>query len=203
VQAQIDFPDEKRLLGNITHAYLAKINQYVRDHELLPRSSVIPIAFSSNGVFHPSSLVFIDWFLCRASREPVNEPPVFEKLKVLQAMSFAIVDQTATILTIHFSKFINELHLKAFPHVLAVGACASASSRRHSQRSCQFLVSRREVSTDAVLSSQSQHTRSALSTEPSRDFPACHVVPSLPRRSGRLQERFTAGLAVELRGSAL
>jgi hypothetical protein len=189
-------------LGNITAAYLAKINQYVRDHALLPRSSVIPIAFSSNGVFHPSSLVFIDWFLRRASREPVNEPPVFEKLKVLQAMSSAIVDQTATILRIHFSKFINELHLKAFPHVLAEGACASASSRRLSQKNRQSLVNRGEVSSDAVLSSQSQHTRSALSTEPSRDFPAGHGVPPLLRRSGRLHERFTAGLAVESRGGS-
>jgi hypothetical protein len=60
------------------------------------------MAFSSNGVFHHSSLVFIDWFLCRASREPVKEPPAYEKLRVLHAMSASIVDQTATILTIHF-----------------------------------------------------------------------------------------------------
>ncbi len=126
----------------------------------------------------------------------MNEPPVFEKLKVLQAMSSAIVDQTATILTIHFSKFINELHLKAFPHVLAVGACANASSRRLSQKNRQSHVNRGEVRSDAVLSSQSQHTQSALSTEPPRDFPAGHNVPLL-RRSGRLHERFTAGLAVE------
>ena len=53
------------------------------------------MAFSSNGVFHPASLLFIDWFLCRASGVPVCEPHAIDKLRVLQAMmmSAAIVDQ--------------------------------------------------------------------------------------------------------------
>ena len=66
----------------------------------------VPVVFAASGAFHPSSLVFIDWFLVRASHVPVSEPPFFEKLKVLQAISSAIVDQTASILATHFSKYI-------------------------------------------------------------------------------------------------
>ncbi len=115
VQAQIDDFDESRLMRHVEAAYQRKITDYVHDHVSLPWSHVIPIAFSSNGVFHPASLLFIDWFLCQASRVPVSEPPAIEKLRVLQAMSSAIVDQSASILTCHFSKFINALHVSAFP----------------------------------------------------------------------------------------
>ena len=66
----------------------------------------VPVVFAASGAFHPSSLVFIDWFLVRASHVPVSEPPFFEKLKVLQAIRSAIVDQTASILATHFSKYI-------------------------------------------------------------------------------------------------
>jgi hypothetical protein len=52
-----------------------------------------------------------NWFLCHTSRVPVSEPPAIEKLKVLQAMSSAIVDQSAAVLTLHFSKFIHALHV--------------------------------------------------------------------------------------------
>jgi hypothetical protein len=83
VQAQIDSPEANKVLVNINRSYQLKISILIRDHESVPRSSIIPMAFASNGVFHPSSLVFIDWFLCRASREPVKEPPAFEKLKIL------------------------------------------------------------------------------------------------------------------------
>ena len=47
------------------------------------------MAFSSNGVFHPASLLFIDWFLCHASRVPVCQPPAIDKLRVLQAMTMS------------------------------------------------------------------------------------------------------------------
>jgi hypothetical protein len=115
VQAQIDDFDESRVMRHIEAAYQHKITNYVRDHVSFPVSHIIPIAFSSNGVFHPASLLFIDWFLCQASRVPVCEPPAIEKLRVLQAMSSAIVDQSAAILACHFSKFINALHVSAFP----------------------------------------------------------------------------------------
>ena len=115
VQAQIDDFDESRLMRHIETAYQRKITNYVHDHVSFPLTHIIPIAFSSNGVFHPASLLFIDWFLCQASRVPVCEPPAIEKLRVLQAMSSAITDQSAALLTCHFSKFINALHVTAFP----------------------------------------------------------------------------------------
>jgi hypothetical protein len=97
-------------------------------------------------------------------------------------MSSAIVDQTTTILTIHFSKFINELHMKAFPHVLAEGACSGASARLHTRHS----QGRRPLWQRGVGDS---HTSS---------------VGSLPTRSSeRLRVKFTARRAVENRGSPL
>lgn len=138
VQAQIDDFDESRLMRHIETAYQRKISALVRDHVSIPRSRIIPIAFSSNGVFHPSSLLFIDWFLCQASRVPVVAPPATEKLRVLQAMSSAIVDQSAAILTVHFSKFIHALHVTAFP---------SGVPLEHSRGNARRLTSRRLPST--------------------------------------------------------
>ena len=88
------------------------------------------MAFASNGVFHPTSLLFVDWFLCRASRQPLAEPPSNEKLKMLHAMTKAIVDSTASILSEHFSKFINQLHHASFPFVLSQGDAEVATARR-------------------------------------------------------------------------
>ncbi len=83
VQAQIDDFDESCLMRHLEAAYQRKISVLVRDHVTIPRSRIIPMAFSSNGVIHPASSLFIDWFLCQASRVPVCEPPAIEMLKVL------------------------------------------------------------------------------------------------------------------------
>ena len=127
-----------------------------------------------------------------------------EKLRVLHVMSSAIVDQTATILTIHFSKFINELHMKAFPHVLAEGAFSGASARLHTRQGRRPLWQRAVGGADAVLSSQSQHTPSTHTSHAPLD-PHTSSVGSLPTRSSeRLREKFTARRAVESRrGSPL
>ncbi len=86
---------------------------------------------------------------------------MFEKLKVPQAMSSAIVDQTAAILAIHFSKFINDLHVKAFPLALVQGANSNASSRRRTQCNRHWPINSEASSTDAALNSLSQHTQPA------------------------------------------
>lgn len=195
VQAQIDFPDEKRLMGKINQAYQLKITHLIKNYEGIPRSSIIPIAFSSNGVFHPSSLVFIDWFLCRASREAVNAPPAIEKLKVLQAMSSAIVDQTATILTIHFSKFINELHMKAFPHVLAESTSSGASARLNTKQVRRSLFRSATSSAGAVLNTQSQHPLPARATDVSLDSRISPEAPPLGRSPERPEQLFTGLVA--------
>ena len=115
VQAQVEDFDESKIMRHVENAYFRKITALTRDHIGIPRASIVPIAFSSNCVFHPASLLFIDFFLCRASRVPVCEPPAVEKLKIVQAMSSAIVDQSAAILTVHLTKFIHSLHSAAFP----------------------------------------------------------------------------------------
>ena len=129
VQAQIDDPDERNIMRHINAAYQAKISELLRDHLLIPRTSIIPFAFCSNGLIHPQSLLFIDWFLCRASHAPINEPSAIEKLRVLHAISGAIVDQTATLVTSHFNRFIYSLYDKEFPVVLS-GARGSLSTRQ-------------------------------------------------------------------------
>ena len=130
VQAQIDTPDEQLILKHLHASHRAKIAELVRDHIGIPRQSIIPIAFASNGVFHPSVLVFVDWFLCRASHKPLVEPPSNEKLKMLHAMTSAIVDSTSSILSEHFFKFINHLHHQSFPYVLSQGSAELAVQRR-------------------------------------------------------------------------
>jgi hypothetical protein len=162
VQAQIDDFDESRLMRHLEAAYQRKISVLVRDHVAIPRSHIIPMAFSSNGVIHPASLLFIDWFLCQASRVPVCEPPAIEKLKVLQAMSSAIVDQSAAILTLHFSKYIHALHVIAFPSGLPSGLSLRGYARRTAAR--RSLSSPEVVGsghgTDAIFCSQSSASTS-------------------------------------------
>ncbi len=193
VQAQIDDFDETKIMRHVEAAYQRKITDLVRDHVGVPRTSVIPIAFSSNCVFHPSSLLFIDFFLCRASAVPVSEPPAIEKLKVLQAMSSAIVDQSAAILTCHFSKFIHALHSSSFP----LGLPPVQVPRRFGRRSAHQLISASPVRDDSVesvrsgndLISCSQSSTSASSA--SASVPSCRSSgePPLPlaRVSARLQ----------------
>jgi ribonuclease HI len=125
VQARIDNPDPDVVLKHLSQAHAEKINELIRSYIDIPRSSIIPFAFSSNGVIHPAALAFIDWFLCKAARTPINEPPSVEKLKVLHAISKAIVDQTATLITGHFSKFIHYLHSRSFPITSALTPLSS------------------------------------------------------------------------------
>ena len=130
VQAQIDDPTEGQIMRHLNDAHRSKIAQLVRDHIGIPRQFIIPMAFASNGVFHPSALLFVDWFLCRASHNPLAEPPSNEKLKMLHAMTKAIVDSTSSILSEHFSKFITQLHHVSFPFVLSQGDAEVAAARR-------------------------------------------------------------------------
>lgn len=196
VQAQIDNPDSDKALDHLNVSHRAKVTALIRDHEGIPKNSIIPMAFASNGVFHPAALAFIDWFLVRAARTPINEPPSIEKLKVLNAMSAAIVDQTASILTAHFSLFITSLHEKSFPMVLA---SASQSGIQRPVRRAP-----RGPPRDAAPSSHSQPVEprpaarafsdSILSPSPSG--------PSSGRSSERIRQRVSGGLvAVGLGGS--
>jgi hypothetical protein len=130
VQAQIDDPDPDSMMTHLSRSHANKIHELVRSHINIPRSSIIPFAFSSNGVIHPAALAFIHWFLCKASRIPINEPASVEKMKVLHAISKAIVDQTATFITGHFSKFIHHLHSCAFPITVALSSIQAPQGGR-------------------------------------------------------------------------
>ena len=182
-------------MRHVEAAYFRKINALTRDHVGIPRSSIIPIAFSSNCVIHPASLLFIDFFLCRASRVPVSEPPAIEKLKVIQAMSSAIVDQSAAILTCHFSKFINELHMKAFPHVLAESTSSGVSARLNTKQVRRSLFRSATSSAGAVLNTQSQHPLPARTADVSLDSRISPEAPPLGRSPERPEQLFTGLVA--------
>jgi hypothetical protein len=188
VQAQVEDFDESKIMRHIEAAYFRKITALTRDHVGIPRTSIIPIAFSSNCVIHPASLLFIDFFLCRASRVPVTEPPAIEKLKVVQAMSSAIVDQSAAILTCHFSKFIHSLHSSAFPLGLPLaqaplkisrgqvdrpfsGAHASGGDHRVTDRASNFFAHSLTPSSSVSIADSSSHAVSGS------------LVPAIPVRS--------------------
>ena len=115
-----------RTILTFCHLLVHQINPppppHSSSHIDIPRSSIIPFAFCSNGVIHPAALAFIDLFLCKASRIPINEPPSVEKMKVLHAISKAIVDQTATLISNHFSKFIHSLYNRSFPIAAALSS---------------------------------------------------------------------------------
>jgi hypothetical protein len=130
VQAQIDDPDPDATLRHLSRAHTEKINELVRSHINISRSSIIPFAFSSDRVIHPAALAFIVLFLCKAARTPINVPPSVEKMKVLHAISKAIVDQTATLITGHFSKFIYSLYNRSFTTAAAISSI-SAPRRGH------------------------------------------------------------------------
>jgi hypothetical protein len=188
VQAQIDNPNDNKVMDHLNRAHQAKISALVRDYGLIPRESVVPMAFASNGVFHPASLAFIDWFLCRASRVPISEPPSIEKLMVLQRMSSAIVDRTATIISSHFYNFITSLHEQSFPLVLA--SARQAPERLPGRRA------HRVFSQSAASPSQSQHSELTPPSDgppPRSASPPAVNPPPAVRASARLREKFTAG----------
>jgi hypothetical protein len=197
VQAQIDDPREDKVMLNINRAHRTKIMEATRDHPTLPRSAIIPMVFASNGVFHPSSLVFLDWFLVRASHAPVSEPPSFEKLRVLQAISSAIVDQTASILTTHFAKYTNDCYARAFPCILPRSGSApdTTSSRRRHRR---FGSVSRHPAVDYDSFAPSENPAPVVSCLPVTSPPA--IFPAV-RSSERLRGRGEGGsVAVGLRG---
>lgn len=197
VQAQIDDPREDKVMSHINRAHRTKITEAARDHPTLPRSAIIPMVFASNGVFHPSSLVFLDWFLVRASHAPVSEPPSSEKLKVLQAISSAIVDQTASILTTHFAQYTHDSYARAFPCVLPRSVPDTTSSRRRKRR---FGSASRHQAVNYDALAPFEYPAPVVSclpvtiTKPPVTFPAV-------RTSERIRARVRGGsVAVGLRG---
>jgi hypothetical protein len=203
VQAQIDNPAPDVVLRHLSRAHDEKINELIRSHIDIPRSSIIPFAFSSNGVLHPSALAFIDWFLCKAARTPINAPPSVEKLKVLHAISKAIVDQTATLITGHFTKFIHHLHSRIFPITSALAsfpALRRGNAVRSRQPSAEPLAPAATVGSTRLGSILAPLVHSSA-------LSATDTAPAAPagtRRSSRVTGNFGVPrqLEVDSRGAA-
>ena len=201
VQAQIDDPDEKQIMRHLNDAHRTKIANLIRDHVGIPRQFIIPMAFASNGVFHPAALLFVDWFLCRASRKPLAEPPSNEKLKMLHAMTKAIVDSTSSILSEHFSKFITLLHHQSFPFVLAQGDAEVAATRRgrgarHTLSAGTLNGGTRDMPTPVAPFAGSNTHRPIYPPHPFVPAPPQSARPDSSRASSRMRD------AVDYRGLA-
>ncbi len=107
-------------------------------------------------------------------------------------MSSAIVDQSAAILTHHFSKFIHALHAIAFPSGLPPVQGFLGDARRHANR--RLPSSRGDVTggpgVDLILCSQSSaSTSSALDSDSQAVVPVAVPSPAIPavRESARIR----------------
>jgi len=116
VQAQVNDPTAARMSKEVDQAHQKKVSELVRAHASVPPSKVIPFAFCASGYIHPATLLFIDRFLCTAASEPLSSAPSGEKLKFWHAVSGAIVEKTAHLLSAHFQRFVNTYHSTLFPH---------------------------------------------------------------------------------------
>jgi hypothetical protein len=67
-------------------------------------------------IIHHSALKFIEWFICNAGREPLSQAPSNEKLEIWLAVQSAIVEKIASLLSVHFHRYINAHHSSLFPH---------------------------------------------------------------------------------------
>jgi len=202
VQAQIDDPDERNIMRHINASYQAKIFELLRDHLLIPRTSIIPFAFCSNGVIHPQSLLFIDWFLCRASHAPINEPSAIEKLRVLHAISGAILDQTATLITSHFNRFIYSLYDKEFP-LASSGGRGNPSSRQGRRLGHPRCGGHAAGLESAPLSLQTHVVSNGEPSFPVDAAPGVALSAGLPRSSERVRHRDRVRLELARQASAV
>ncbi len=125
---------------------------------------VIPFAFSASGYIHPATLLFIDRFICIAASPPLSAAPSSEKLKFWHAVSGAVVEKTAYLMSAHFNRFVNNYHTALFPHQMQQLQLDYAIPDRHRRRTRVL----RQVPAAADLSAyldtvSSQNSASALS----------------------------------------
>ena len=116
-QAQVNTPGP-RIAAALDTAYHRKISELQATHNAVPLGDIIPFVFCPNGLIHESALLFVEWFICNAGHEHLSKAPSNEKLKILHAIQGAIVEKTASLLSVHFHRHVNTLHSSFFPHAI-------------------------------------------------------------------------------------
>ena len=135
--------------------------------------------------------MFIEHFLCTAASSPLSAAPSNEKLKFWHAVSGAILEKTAYLLSAHFHRFINTYHTALFPHaILQFHLDYSLPNRRFRRGRAPRPASASEDNSvsDTVSSQRSAsalplplHGSAAFNSEPSSLPPRVSVLPAALR----------------------
>jgi hypothetical protein len=54
-------------LRQLDKKYDDKIKIYSDSHPTIPLSRIVPFVFTSDGILHPKTQEFMDWFICKAA----------------------------------------------------------------------------------------------------------------------------------------
>ena len=128
VQIQTNSGDSSILLRDLNKAYNDKIRTYQDTHPTIPVSRIIPFVFTSNGILHPKTEEFMDWFICSAASQQLQSPPSNERISFRHAFLSALQDKTAFAITSCFEASVKELHMAMFPNS-AISISAADVSR--------------------------------------------------------------------------
>jgi hypothetical protein len=92
-----------------------KIKIYSDSHPTIPLSRIIPFVFTSDGILHPKTEEFMDWFVCKAASTELMEAPSHEKISFRHAFLSSLQDKTAFLITSQFEATLREAHSNLFP----------------------------------------------------------------------------------------
>lgn len=103
-------------LRELDKKYEEKVKIYTDSHPTIPISRIVPFVFTSDGVLHPKTEEFMDWFICKAASTELIEPPSHEKISFRHAFLASLQDKTAFLITSRFEQSLKEIHATLFPH---------------------------------------------------------------------------------------
>lgn len=102
-------------LRELDKKYDDKVKIYSDSHPTIPRSRIVPFVFTSDGVLHPKTEEFMDWFICKAASTELQEAPSHEKISFRHAFLSSLQDKTASLITSRFETTLKEAHAAMFP----------------------------------------------------------------------------------------
>ena len=102
-------------LRELNKKYDEKVKIYSDSHPTIPLSRIVPFVFTSDGVLHPRTEEFMDWFICKAASTELAEPPSSEKISFRHAFLSSLQDKTAFLITTRFETTLKEAHASLFP----------------------------------------------------------------------------------------
>jgi hypothetical protein len=115
VQTQTTTDKLDARLRELDRKYDDKIKIYSDSHPTIPLSRIVPFVFTSDGILHPKTEEFMDWFLCKAASTELMEAPSHEKISFRHAFLSSLQDKTAFLITAQFEATLREAHSNLFP----------------------------------------------------------------------------------------